>query len=296
MAPHRRRAYLAGLVLTLLTAVSTAATLTLHPTRQSPDDLEVTGLLAGLPANTAAYVPYHELAALPQVTVHVTNDENFPAGGRGVLVTGIPLDSLARALGALPDSDLIDALCTDDYRAHYPASYIAQHHPIFALLIDHQRPSAWAARTHLYDPGPYFLTHAHFVPIVNILAYSEQPQVPTNVIRLNFSTTAATYGAITPHGPSAQDPAVQQGFAIARQSCLRCHYQGAYGGTKSGRDWTALSTWAREQPDYFMRYVHNPQSVEPHAHMPPNPGYDHATLSALTAYFRTFTQPPTTPH
>ncbi len=50
MAPHRRRAYLAGLLLTLLTAKSLPTSkLTLHPTRQSPDDLEITGL-PGTPA------------------------------------------------------------------------------------------------------------------------------------------------------------------------------------------------------------------------------------------------------
>jgi len=267
--------------------------LILHSSRQADDDLEVTGMVAGLPAGSAGYVTYAELAKLPQVTVRVTADENFPSvGGRGISVTGIPLEELSAALGALPASDLVDALCTDDYRAHYPASYVAMHHPIFAIMIDHQRPAAWAARTHEYDPSPYFLTHAHFVAQVNVLAHREQPQVPTNVVRLNFSTTGATYGAIAPRGNTAHDTQVQQGFTIAKQSCLRCHYRGSYGGTKSGRDWTALSTWAREQPAYFARYVHNPQSIEPHAHMPANPEYDQATLAALTAYFRTFTENP----
>jgi mono/diheme cytochrome c family protein len=262
--------------------------LVLSASRHADDDLEVTGMVAGLPAGTAAYVSYAELASLPQVTVHVVDDENFPSRGPAPLVTGVPLDALARALGALPGSDLIDALCDDDYRAHYPASYIAMHHPIFALTIDHQRIATWAARTHQYDPGPYFITHAHFVPTVNVLAHREQPQVPSNVVRLDFSTVAATYGAITPPGSTGQSVAVQQGFAIAKQSCLRCHYRGQYGGSKSGRDWMALSTWAREQPVFFANYVHDPQAFEPHAHMPGNPGYDRATLAALTAYFQTF--------
>jgi mono/diheme cytochrome c family protein len=256
-----------------------------HPSRQSPDDLEITGL-----ASTPAYLTYAQLASLPQVAIHVTNDENFP---HPVLVTGIPLDTLAKALRAPSDDDLIDALCTDDYRAHYPATYIALHHPILALTIDHQRPTPWAARTHQYDPGPYFITHAHFVPTLNVLAHKEQPQIPTNIIRLNFSTTQATYGAIAPRGSTAQSPAVQQGFAVAKQNCLRCHNQGPYGGAKAGRDWSALSTWAREQPTFFAAYIHNPQAFEPHAHMPPNPTYDAPTLAALTAYFQTFTAPPT---
>jgi cytochrome c1 len=82
-----------------------------------------------------------------------------------------------------------------------------------------------------------------------------------------------------------------QGFAIAKQNCLRCHYMGQYGGTKSGQSWQSLSTWAREQPKFFERYVHNPQALEPRSHMEGFPDYDAATLSALTAYFRTFTEP-----
>ncbi len=270
-------------------AAPPAPKLVLHPSRQSPDDLEVTGMLGGLARGGRGYVTYAELLTLPQVRVQVRNDENLPGPAQGVMVQGISLQVLARALGALPGSDLVDALCTDDYRTHYSATYIAAHHPLLGLLIEHRRAADWAARTHQYDPGPYFITHAHFVPTSKVLAHQEQPQVPTNVIRLNFSTTAETYGAIAPRGPAAKDVAVQQGFVIARQNCLRCHNQGAYGGTKSGRDWMGLSTWAREQPGFFAGYVHGPQAFEEHAHMPAFAGYDRPTLAALTAYFRTFT-------
>ena len=69
-----------------------------------------------------------------------------------------------------------------------------------------------------------------------------------------------------------------------------CHFMNGVGGTKSGRDWRSLGTWASEQPKFFERYVRDPQAVEPHAHMEGNPTYDAATLNALTAYFRTFSE------
>jgi mono/diheme cytochrome c family protein len=286
--PSAARNLLLAVACSFLTAQAQPK-LHISPTRHASDDLELTGLIAGLPPGDIAYVSYAALATLPQITTTVQGDSNF-AGLENIRVTGIPLDRLARALGALPASDLIDALCTDRYRAHYPAEYISTHHPIFALKINGERPSAWAAKTHQYDPGPYFITHAHFVSAGRILAQDEEPQIPDNIVRLNFTTTAATFGPITPHGPHASDLAVMQGFAIAKQHCLRCHFQRDVGGTKSGRDWLSLSTWAREQPQFFARYVRKPTSVEPHAHMPANPSFDDATLAALTAYFRTFTE------
>jgi hypothetical protein len=264
----------------------------IYQNRQLSSDLAVSGMIAGLPDGAVGYVRYADLSSLPKVTVEVHGDENFSEGKSwpAVHATGIYLDVLAHALGVLPTSDLIDATCTDDYRAHYPASYLAEHHPLLVLTINHQPSSVWAKAAHQRDPGPYFVTHANFVPSFKVLSHADRPQVPTGVVRLNFSTIAATYGAIAPRGVFPPGSPQEQGFTIARQNCLRCHNQGQYGGLKAGRTWMTLSTWAREQPAYFENYVRDPKSFEPHAKMPGNPGYDKATLDALDAYFRTFTE------
>ncbi len=286
----------------LVTPQSAAATdlatlksrLPIYRTRASDNDLEVTGMIAGLPVGATGYIRYTELASLPEITVTVHGDENFSelAQNQNVRVTGVYLETVAQALGRFRDSDLIDASCADGYRAHYPADYIAEHHPILALTINRLLPAEWARRNHQRDPGPYFITHAHFVAAFKVLAHTDRPQVPSNIVRLNFSSEAATYGAIMPRGNFAADSPEQRGFVIAKQNCLRCHNQGPYGGVKAGRTWMILSTWAREQPRYFAAYVHNPKAFEARAKMPPNPEYDAATLAALTAYFRTFTAPP----
>ena len=268
----------------------------IYTARQSASDLTVTGLIAGLPGGVNGYVHYADLARLPQVTIEIHGDENFREidEQHGIRATGIYLDVLAHAMGALPISDLMDATCTDDYRSHFPASYIAAHHPIFVIAINHLSTSEWARRAHKYDPGPYFITHDHFAPSFQVLSHQDKPQVPSGITRLNFSTIAATYGAIAPRGHFAADSKQEHGFIIARQNCLRCHNQGQYGGVKAGRTWTTLSTWAREQPAYFENYVSNPKAFEPHAKMPGNPSYDKQTLEALDAYFRTFTESPET--
>lgn len=294
MAPRRFAVCLVALCLSVLPLRSQArpiGKLTLSPTRHAADDLEVTGMIAGLQRGAVGYVSYAELAKLPLITTTIQNDANFAdTKSRGVKITGIPLDELARALGALPAADLIDALCTDHYRSHYPADYIAAHYPIFAMQINGVRPAAWAKQTHEYDPGPYFITHANYVPRYKVLSHEEEPQLPANIERINLNTVAATYGPLAPHGSYAPESPVMQGFTIARQNCLRCHFANDIGGYKSGRDWRILALLSREQPKYFERYTVNPKSVDPHAHMEGNPSYDAATLAALTAYFQTFTE------
>ena len=244
-------------------------------------------MVHGLAANSRAYVRYADLVKLPRIEAVVDDDPDYP--GVTMHVTGVYLDVLAKAVGALPSSDLIDALCTDRYRSHYPADYIAAHHPILVLKIDGMLPAAWAAHAHQDDPGPYLIVYRHFVPSFYVLSHVDRPQLPTNVVRLNFGSTAATFGAIAPRGNFAPDSPEQRGFTIAKQNCLRCHSQGPYGGTKSGRTWANLSHMARDRPEFFAAYIRDPKAADPHAHMPGNSEYNTATRAALTAYFRTFT-------
>jgi mono/diheme cytochrome c family protein len=266
------------------------STVPLHPTRVSPSDLEVTGMIPGVQSGTVRYVKYADLASLPKVTTTMADSPDPSIGSlHSMRITGVSLEVLARALGVPPSSDLIDALCADRYRSHYPAGYIASHHPFLVLKINGVSPSTWAAHADKEDPGPYFITYDRFIPAFQVLSHKDEAQLPTNITRLNFTTASATFRAIAPPDNYPTGSPVQAGFTIAKQNCLRCHSRGLYGGTKSGLDWNTLSTWAREQPAYFARYVHNPKAVEPHARMPSNPDYDDATLAALTAYFRTFT-------
>lgn len=255
--------------------------LTVYASRQSVGDLEVKGLVAH-----PGYVRYTDLLRLPQIAATVADDPDY--AGVTMRVTGVALEALARALGVSPTSDLIDALCTDGYRSHYPADYIRIHHPFLVLTVDGMLTSAWAAKAHVDDPGPYFILYDRFTPDLHVLSHVDRAQLPTNVVRLNFSTTLATFGSIAPRGSFAAGLPVQQGFTIAKQNCLRCHAQGIYGGSKAGHSWDELGEIAHRRPAFFAEYIRNPKAANPNAQMPGNPEYDTATLAALTAYFRTF--------
>ena len=59
----------------------------------------------------------------------------------------------------------------------------------------------------------------------------------------------------------------------------------------AGSSWLQLAKMARSDDARFRRIIHDPASVTSGARMPAQPGYDDATLDALTAYFKTFAEP-----
>jgi mono/diheme cytochrome c family protein len=259
---------------------------TLHTARLSPLDLEIGGELAGLPPGTTRFVSREDLLALRQETFTVTDDPNFTGPTQ---VSGVPLEELFRTLGAAPGSDLIVAICGDQYHAHYPRAYLAAHRPLLVLAINGKAPADWPkdSEGHGYNLGPYMISHSRFTPSFRVLAHQDEPQIPWGVVRIEFRDEKTVLGAIAPRGPHAAETTVQDGYRIAEQNCFRCHNLGDEGGRKASRPWLVLSAYAAASPEYFAAYVRNPQAKDPRAQMPGNPGYDDATLQALTAYFQT---------
>lgn len=259
----------------------------LHDQRQLPTDLEVSGALAGLPPESTRYITRAELQAMPQVTLTVADDANFTGPTK---IRGVRLEDLMRRLAASPASDMAVAICDDAYRANYPQEYIQAHHPVLVLEVNGKPPSGWpkAADDHVSDMGPYLISNPQFIPSFKILAHSDEAQIPWGVVRLEFRDEKKVLGAIAPRGPHAKDADVHAGYRIAAQDCFRCHNEGNEGGEKSGRSWEMLGGRALASPKEFAAYIRAPKSVNPRAQMPANPGYDDATLAALSTYFRTF--------
>lgn len=267
-----------------------AKSLRLRPQRHSATDLEITGLFSTLPHGAHAFLSRNDLLALPQVSAHLTDNENLPHGA-SVDVRGVSLALLLQRLGISSASDVVTLPCSDGYRANLTREFIAEHHPILVLSIDGMTPAAWAARTHSFNPGPYFIAYDHFRHAFRVLAHEDYAQVPSMITTIDATTSAATFGAITP--PLHAAPAAEQGFIIAKQNCLRCHAQGSAGGTKSGFRWSVLAQLAQHDPPFFMLYIHDPRALNLRAQMPPNPSYDQPTLNALRTYFASL--PPSNP-
>jgi hypothetical protein len=258
---------------------------TLQAARLSAGDLEVGGELAGVPARASRFVRYEDLLRLPQESYTVTDDSNLPAGTK---IGGVSLDSLAHLLGHTSKDSLIVAICDDEYRANYPHDYLAEHRPLLVLRINGKLHDQWPALREGGNPGPYLISHPFFKPAFKVLSHEDEPQVPYGVVRVEFRTESAVFGAIRPPGIWPERSPVEQGYLIARQDCFRCHNMGAEGGTKAGRSWLQLAKDAAQDGDRFRTTIRNPTTANPKATMPAHDSYDNATLDALTAYFKTF--------
>ncbi len=271
-------------------AASTQSFPTLHESRQLSSDLEVSGVLAGLPRESTRYITREELRAMPQVNFTVTDDTNFTGPTK---IRGVNLEDLARRLSASSTADMVVAICDDGYRANYPHDYLAAHHPVLVLEVNGKPPAGWPkdSQEHTFDMGPYMISHPKFTPRYKILSHVDEAQIPWGVVRIEFREEKIVFGAIAPLGPHAQDREVRDGFRIAEQNCFRCHNAGREGGRKAGRSWESLGALAAGSPNDFTAYIRAPLAENPQAQMPGNPQYDDATLAALTAYFRTFSKP-----
>jgi mono/diheme cytochrome c family protein len=300
----RSRIYLAGASIALAAAIlftysarSASAQIAsaadsssiLHTTRESPSDLELGGELAGLPPKTTRFITRQDLLALPQVSYTVTDDPSFKGLGP-TRVTGVSLEELAKRFAAA-NTDMVIAICDDKYRANYPRDYRTAHRPLLVLEINGKGPAEWP-KDEGGDMGPYLISHPKFTPRFKVLSHVEEMQIPWGVVRIEFRNEKQVFGAIAPRGPHANDPAVQNGYRIAKENCFRCHNADGEGGRKAGVTWLVVSTIAAGAPDFFMAYVLNPKSKSPQAQMPGNPKYDSATLHALAAYFKAFAAAP----
>jgi mono/diheme cytochrome c family protein len=273
----------------LFTTATTQSSTVLHEKRLNPTDLELSGSLAGLPPESTRYITHDELLAMPPTEFTVSDDTNFTGPTK---IRGVKLEDLARALGASPSQDMVVAICDDGYRANYPQAYLAAHHPVLVLEVNGQAPAGWPKDSveHKYDMGPYMISNPHFTPSFQVLSHTDEAQIPWGVVRIEFRNERVVFRGITPDGPHARDKDVQAGFRIAKQNCFRCHNSGREGGQKSGLPWEVLGAIAAMSPKDFEAYVHAPLSKSPKAQMPANPQYDDATLHALAAYFRTFSE------
>jgi mono/diheme cytochrome c family protein len=253
--------------------------------RSSPQDLEISGIVPGIPEGQKRYVRYEDLARLPQVSFNVKDDANFSGV---VKLSGVPLDELLQAIGPGAGRQLIAAICVDGYEAHYTAEYRAAHHPFLVLRIGGQAPAQWPKGPDGENYGPYVISHPHFTPVFHVQAQPEEAQIPYGVVGLKIFDEAAVWKELRPPGSSSLGSPAMLGAQIAATNCLRCHRDGDIGGVKSPFGWPQMALIAQGKPDSFEKYVLRPNSVNPEANMPANPEYDAATLAALTAYFRSF--------
>src|ERR1017187_6524719 len=138
--------------------------------RSSASDLAVAGELRGLPPGSVRFMARWQLLTLPQLNYTVTDDANFTGPTQ---VSGVSLEELSRHLSAAAESDMVIAICDDQYRTHYPRAYIEAHHPLLVLKVNGQPPSDWPkdADGHGQSMGPFMISHPEFKPSFRVFAH-----------------------------------------------------------------------------------------------------------------------------
>jgi len=290
---HTSRSLVALLVLCGMTvctaAIETEHRLALQTARHAPSDLEVGGSLQGVPQGQTRFVTYKSLLSLPQESYTVTDDPNF---GTTVQISGVSLTKLPAWLGAQNGATMAIAISDDKYAAHYPASYGRAHHPLLVLKVNGRQPDHWPLGVDRQSLGPYMVSHPSFKPSFRVLSHDDEAQVPWGVVRLDLRRERTVYAPIEPRGAAVNDPVVQQGYAIARQDCFRCHSRSGEGGQKSKLLWGDLAQEAVMNPTQFDAYVRHPKYIDSQSQMAASSQYDDTTLNALRRYFASFQEAP----
>lgn len=261
-----------------LTGSRTSA-LELHPTATGPTDLALTGLMTGLAPEEKRFIRWVDLAALPTSKLEL-NGEFLPGPQE---VTVLFLQDLWRALPRTAAADTLLAVCKDGYSSVYTEEFIARYRPFLILAINGAGPDRWPPPGLEFNPGPYVISvSAGVVPAVaSLLDAGHKKPWGVDSLRVVRHDEAFTGFFGLPLSVSAR-----AGREIWINSCASCHPgpPETFGGTKSDRPFDVVAAHARQNPDYFKKYVRAPKSFVSSAKMEPHPHYTDEQLAALIAF------------
>ena len=263
--------------------------LTLSPTRTSPLDLAITGLVAGLSPGETRYIPYKELRSLPTSTLTVSED--FFKGPQTATV--LFLSDFLKALPLAAKADTLLATCYDGYASVYTQHFTEHYKPFFILEVNGAGPAAWPLAVNVYNPGPYVITVSTTLSpdAANFLDLAHKK--PSGVVVVEVASYAEKYAGSYSGAWSSISDKAKAGREIWINSCACCHAGpgGTFGGYKSGRPFPVLAAYAGYDKPYFKGYVRNPKAMSASAKMEAHPHYTDAQLDELIAFI-TAEKPP----
>jgi len=271
-----------GLALSWLALVPTLAAIELYTERVSPQDLEIRGKLAGVPAGESRFVRWSELRSLPTSTLTMPRAFGLDAPQLTILF----LSDLWIALPHSSTADTLLAVCQDGYASVYPRDFITAYRPFLVLEINGLGPADWPPPGVKHDFGPYVISIAtEVVPAVAQLLDGAHKR-PWGAVTLELATFAERFADAYRGKWAELSPQAVTGRVLWINSCASCHRGPGqmFGGTKSDRPFEALAALAIRDAGYFRQYVRDPKSKMPGAAMEPHPHYTDEQLAALIAF------------
>jgi hypothetical protein len=255
---------------------------TLFEQRSSPFDLEVSGLLAGVPAGAVRYLRYGELRAMPVTVLHLPGE--FTPGDQEATV--VFLSDLWKALPVAAGADCILASCSDKYASVFTRGFIARYRPFLVLEINGAGPDKWPPKGLDFNPGPYVITLSQALEPAVAEVVDVEHKKPWGVTSLEFAGFADRFGDAY-KGPWASLSArARAGRDLWINSCASCHFGPGriFSGDQSHQAFPIVAAIARGDPALFKRYVRDPRSVISTAKMEPHPHYSDAQLDSIIAF------------
>lgn len=268
-----------------LTAAANA--LPLHNERAQPTDLELVGLLQGVPEGESRFIRHADLLELPTQELRVEL-EFFPNERRTSTV--VFLSDLRKALPLKDECDLLIVHCKDRYYSFYTNALIAEYKPFVLLQIDGEGPENWPKSPGGVDFGPYYVTAStEIAPHFHDLFYYPS-KMPWGGVKLEAANYADTFRPIYSGRFANLDPQAQRGRFIYQNNCMNCHHweDTSFGGQLAERNFVVLASHARYNKAYFFKYTKTPKQVNPASKMSANPHLTQADLEALRAFMSTY--------
>ena len=266
------------LALCCFSLASTLPAIEWQADRSSPQDLELRGELAGVPAGEKRFVRWSELRSLPTTTLTL----NRAFGLNAPQVTVLFLADLWAALPHSSTADTLLATCQDGYASVYSREFIAAYRPFLVLEINGVGPAGWP----LPGLGPYVISiAAEVVPAAAQLLDGAHKR-PWGTVALEFANFAERFGDAYRGKWDGISARAIAGRDLWINSCASCHRGpgSTFGGSKSDRPFEVLVALAIANADYFRQYVRDPKSKVAGATMEPHPHYTDEQLNALIAF------------
>lgn len=263
--------FIALLLGTILLVQAQGPELELKPTKDSPMDLGLEGLLEGFSEGKKAYIAYETLLSFPEVTTITDRVAGLPGEHE---LTILPFRALWNRLPLAPEADAVIVDCDDGWKTTYTHALLDRFEPHFVLKVGGKEPASFPFDQKLVE---------HLHPYLIDVSYKRYPEYHTGsrgweslnpagseTLRIiNYDTYYAAYFS-GPFADIAEETAADRGRDYFMLNCMACHRGPEdVGGVKSDRPFMILQAMATHSPDYFRQYLKDPTAIRPDSQMVP---------------------------
>jgi len=221
---------------------------------------------------------FQNAGAFQPVDVNVKYDPFFQTNKsyRGYPIIAV-LDSIIKSNGIDKNHNLVVFVCQDGYQPSMERSVLygkAKGYLAFKDLAV-QGKANW--------PDSIQKRFAPFYLVWDDVKKEDHEHAwPFGLIGLRFTTTAAEYSEIYPSG----DAALERGFELYRNACMKCHSINKVGGTFGPEFNYPRNITTYWQDKDMIAFARNPKAYRYNSHMPEITGIEDKDFEMIIKYIR----------